>query len=41
VRAITLWALRDQERLMEKSARARVAIYLNHRDLHPFDRLEL
>ena len=41
VRAITLWALRDPERLMEKSARVRVAIYLNHRDLHPFDPLEL
>lgn len=41
VPAITLWALRDHERLMEKSARARVAIYVNHRDLHPFDPLEL
>lgn len=41
VPAITLWALRDPERLMEKSARARVAIYRNHRDLHPFDPLEL
>ena len=42
VPAITLWALRDQERLMEKSARARVAIYVDHRDRHrPFDPLEL
>ena len=41
VPAITLWALRDHERLMEKSARARVALYLDHRDLHPFDPLEL
>lgn len=41
VPAITLWALRDPERLLEKSARARVAIYRNHRDLNPFDPLEL
>ena len=42
VPAITLWALWDQERLMEKSARARVAIYVDHRDRHrPFDPLEL
>jgi hypothetical protein len=41
VPAITLWALRGHGRLMEKSARARVAIYLNHRNLHPFDPLEL
>lgn len=42
VPAITLWADADEaERLMEKSARARVAIYLDHRDRHPFDPLEL
>jgi len=42
VPAITLWALRDHERLMEKSARARVAIYLDHRDRNPpFDPLAL
>lgn len=42
VPAITLWALRDHERLMEKSARARAAIYLDHRDRNPpFDPLEL
>lgn len=41
VPAITLWALRDHERLAAKSARARVVIYFGHRDLHPFDPLEL
>lgn len=41
VPAITLWSLRNHERLMETSARARVAIYLNHRDLRPFDPLEV
>ena len=41
VPAVTLWALRDHERLMEKSARARVAIYRDHRDRHPFDPLEV
>lgn len=33
VPAITLWALRDHDRLMKKSARARVAIYLSHQDM--------
>jgi hypothetical protein len=41
VPAMTLWSLRDHERLAGKSARARVAIYVDHRDRHPFDPLEL
>lgn len=39
VPAITLWAVRDQERLMKQSARARVDLYHAHHSA--FDPLEL